>query len=431
MKFKLFPRRKRQAKNNYSSENTCQPLFRNQSFIDYLLDKNETQLAAYQAVSYFDRCAPLFDAIDRICYAFSIIDPIVYDEKNKEFVEDHPVIELLKNPNLEISGSDFMYSLLAFLILTGNSYIVGSGLNQNSPPSQLFIRHPQQIYPRQTSDGSISSYTLNTGSESKIYKRTPDLDEGMRYLSTSSGIFSELFPLKTFNPVSHKFGVIGSSILNSIYYDIEQFISAGKHNLSLLKRGTTLSGVFKVDGAMPDDQQMERLRAQINEYFSGDQNSGRPFLAGNLDFTPSQQSNRDMDFLELKKGVESTIYKNLKIPPPLISGEFSSFANMNVSIDIFYDQGVIPWLERIYDSLTKFLMPKYDNSEDLVIWYNIKDIPALEARRIDNIKNLQETNAFTTNQIRAELGEHPMQEGGKIYMPAGLVPTIIDQEDDT
>lgn len=401
--------------------NSCSSFESRNSLVDFLLGKNEYKLAAYQAVEYFYKCAPLFDGVDRLAQAISSIKPMVYDTKNKEYITDHPILGLLKKPSFNTSFGDFIYQYASFMILTGDNYIFVNSLGDNSEPRQMFIRPPQSVSMNLGGDGFVNSYYVNLNSVSAVYERQIDMDQGYKYINTSNGVTSQLFHSKTFNPTTQGFAIKGCSVLNSIYYEIEQYISTGIHNLSLLKRGANLSGIFTSESRMADDDYM-RLKAQIDEYFCGDNNAGRPFLAENgLEFQSTQQTNKDMDFLSLKEIVTSTIYNILRIPLPMISKDVMTMANLSASKVNFYDNGVLPWVDRIYDDLTNALMPYYKDSENLVIAYNINDIPALETRKIENLVQLKEAGALTLNEMRGQLNYEAAIDGDDFYQPSSNV----------
>jgi len=420
--FKLFNVSDKKSIQKKSYYSPCSSFDSRQSFIDYLLGKNEYKLASNQAIEYFYKCAPLFDGIDRLAQAIASIQPMVYDTKNKEFLPDHPLNDLLKNPSFQISMSDFIYQYAAFLILTGDNYMFVNSVGENAEPRQMFIRPPQAVTMNIGSDGFVSSYIVDLNNNSVTYERQPDINQGFKYINSTNGITSQLFHSKTFNPTISDFGVKGCSVLNSIYYEIEQYISTGIHNLSLLKRGATLSGVFTTQNRLHDDDYM-RLKAQINEYYSGDSNAGKTALVDNgMDFKATQQTNRDMDFLQLKDLVTTTIYNILRIPLPLVSKDTMTLANIAASKVNFYDNGVLPWVDRIYDDLGNFLLSRYKGSENYILYYNVNDIPALETRKVDNLIQLKETGALSLNEVRSELNRSPAEGGDDFYQPSSNVP---------
>ena len=397
-----------------------------QSFIDHLLQNKQYDLAASQAVNYYGNCAPLYTAIDWVATEAASIDIMLWDSSKKEYVKNHPVIDLLESPNADATYEEFLYGLVAFFLLTGNSYITADG-DVMRPPVSLWDIPPQAVTFTVASDGYPASFTAQTAYDAHTFTRKL-VNSRFRYYENN---IRELYQIKTFNPDATNFRIVGKSPLNSIYYEIEQYLAASTHNLSLLKRGATLGGIFKHGSKLTDDS-YRRLQNQIDIFFSGERNAGRPILAEDgLDFTATGQTNKDMDFMELKRQVTAMIYNVLRIPLPLVSESTMTLANMESAKLNLYDNAVLPVVNRIFAELSNFLLPRYPNSEGLVFAYDPGSILALEPRRNENLKFLNELNVLTTNEVRAQVGYEALEGGDDLYQPSTNVPFARDTDTST
>lgn len=419
---KVFIKKTITAKKSNQSTNTRQPRM---AFADYLLSRREYKLAAYEAVNLYLKCVPAYDAIDRIATAVSSIIPRVYDDQKDIFITDHPLSILFKQPNYGVTYADFCRMLTSFLLITGDSYIIANSTGLNSTPRVLSIIPPQLVNIIVDSDGYVKSYNVNYyNSKFVIYNRNKTID-GDKYISEINGIISELYHIKNFNPNDYYFNIKGLSPLTPAFYEIEQYCATSIHNLSLLKRGTTLDGVFLIDRVLSAGE-LDTLRSHINEYYSGEDSAGRPFIIDNANgvrHEAKKSSRKDMDFEALKDQVSAAIYNALKIPAPKINTETMTLANLEASQEVFYDDAVIPWLERILDHLTMFLLPKYSGSENLKIWYDQSKIFSLQTRNINNLRRLNQINAITTNEMRSKLGYKPIDDGADVlYQSQTLLP---------
>ena len=66
------------------------------------------------------------------------------------------------------------------------------------------------------------------------------------------------------------------------------------------------------------DEQFDRLKAELDENFSGARNAGRPLLLeGGLDWKTLSLSPRDMDFVEAKSSAAREIALAFGVPPLL------------------------------------------------------------------------------------------------------------------
>jgi phage portal protein BeeE len=412
------------------SSSSPNDIVRRQSFVDYLLGKKRYDLASYVAVQYFCIVAPIDNSVTRLFTDISNIPLLIYDEKEEKFIDNHPLQELLSSPNFDDTREQFMEAFSAFFLITGDSYIIANSIDINSEPRQLFVLPPQNVEIQQDGDGNVLSYSVSRGAISTVYKQTLSAQGGVRYIATlSSGATSEIYHSLSFHPVSAYYNIKGKSPLTSIYYELEQYIASNTHNLSRLKRGTTLDGIFKTGEKLTDDQFM-KLQSHIDEYWGSEHNAGRPFLAeGGLEFQANPKENKDMDYSKMRKDLKEIMYNHYAIPLPFVSPDTMTLANMEASTLRFYDEGVIPALNRLLADLTKFLMPRYKNSENLKIWYDQDTIPALEPRRNAQLKAKQELGIYTWNELRAMDRAAPIDGGQNIYGQVTQIPLAVDPED--
>jgi HK97 family phage portal protein len=430
---KLFRRGQRGQKSNYYQSNLETGVniaaTSKESFIDYLLNRGCYELAAYQTLQYYDTCAPLSDAVDRRAEEVESIQPVVYDTKNDEFITDHPVLDLLHNPNPIDTFSTLINRLSIYFDVTGNAFLLDTGA-LNKPPLELYVASPMSISIEQAQDGFVEQYTRTDTYTSESYKRT-EVAGKFRYYQKplASGQNGELRHVKRFSHKGSLSALRGTSTLQSIYFDIEQFISAGQHNLSQLKRGARPSGILFLDGEqsnMLTDDQRESLKQELENYYAGSENAGRVgFLDMPLKWQEMSQSNKDMDFVQLKRDTEAMIYKRLNIPLPFVSEETMTMANRESARLDFYQDAILPLLHRIYSELTIFLMYRYPDSENLIITFDISKIPALEPRKLDQVTKLRELNIMSTNELRSLPSLDSTPGGDSILVPENLIP--LDQ----
>lgn len=414
---------------NVATVNVMQMLKR-QSFIDNLLAKKQYDLAAYVAIQYFCSVVPVDDSISRIYKDVGAIPLLIKDVSEDEFVSKHPLQVLLDQPNYDDTQRQFMNAFCAYYTITGDSYIIANSIEPNSIPRHLFVIPPQSVQINYGTDNTILSYTVTQTATPIQYMPIQTLN-GTRYSAKlANGTYSEIYHSLTFNPLASSYNIRGRAPMSSLYFEMEQFIAANTHNLSRLKRGTTLDGVFEHDDKLTDDQ-YQRLKAQIEEYWGGEQNSGKPFLAEDgLKFTANPGGKKDMDYSVMKRDLLDAIYNKFQIPLPMISKETMTMANMEAATIRFYDETVIPTLNMLLADLTKFLMPRYPNSENMIIWYDVDSIPALEPRRNEQLQAKQKLNIYTINELRAMDRAEAIDGGQNLYGNITQVPIAVDTEDE-
>lgn len=383
-------------------------------------------ISAFQALEFYGSVAPVNLAVNKIVDQYETIPPVVENRNAK--VIDHPVLELLKNPNANITQNEFMREVSIHYVVTGNAYIVATG-NVNNAPLELFVVNPAEVVvDPSTLDPFPVAITVHLGTETIRFTRSSEItsftSKRVRFISNNN---RELWHIKNFNPLP--FRLKGMSPLQPIFLEIQQYINASIHNNSLLMRGATLSGVFSLQDTETqlDQAQQDQLRAQISKFYSGAENAGKAFLTSKIDFKPMTQSNRDMDFGELKESVFQMIVNVLKIPLPLVVSDNMAFNNVDNATLALYDNAVLPLAHRLFNELSLFLLPRYPGSDKLKITFVLSELPALEPRRNAELVKEQSLNVLTIDEVRQMLGREPLMSGGdQLYIPANLVPVGED-----
>lgn len=399
------------------------------SFAGYLQQNGQSQLLASETIRMYKECSPFFNAVNKRAEAFSSIPPRVYDTASEEFIDDHPVLDLLKKPNPIGSQTAFMKAYSSFFDITGDSFLIATG-DKGDEPLELFVARPQDFSTESSSQiGSIGyprKYTMTTsGGTCSFYLDDDELGGSFRYWNLQKE--QELWHIMDFNPMQSNVNFRGLSKAAPLWLQIQQFIDADTNNWSILKRGgrPSLAWVWKHNEPMTDDQ-YQRWAEQVNAY-EGAINAGRQLLLDNMELQDFGVSNRDMQFKENRQSVKEDIYTIYGIPLALISSESMTMDNLKISMQLFFDDAVLPLADNLFDELTRFLMPRYPDSENLVITYNTNDIVPIRERLLDQTIKEAGLNVQTDNEIRASIGYEGVDGGDVIWKPSNLLPAESDR----
>lgn len=382
--------------------------------------ENRKTLSVKETVFYYVTVSAVYKAINLLSKEFSSIMPLLQDKSDKKFINDNPVNQLLSKPNADITRFELFQELSAYYLIAGNTYIMATG-NVNKPPLELFAIRPQNVQiDSQSRDNFVKEYkvTLRSG-EKVVFKRKEKTNGLLRYINAEG---RELWHMRMFNPSGDKFK--GLSPLEPIFSEVEQLRKSNTHNLSTLVRGARLSGVLSSEAPLSETQR-KQLDAQLKELVSGSENAGRILVSDGTKstFKEMSQTNKDMDFANLKKDITSVVYNNYDIPLPLISMDAMTYSNYAIALLALYDNAVLPLTNRLYEELSRLLLPRFNmDLSKFRVFYNTIDISALEPRRIEKAKAYRETNATTTNEIRNIFGLPDIEGGNIIYQPANVVP---------
>lgn len=395
------------------------------SFPEFLANGGNADLSSFAAIELYKQAMPFFNAINTRAKHFSMIPIRLFNTKTNEFIDDHPVLELLKSPSGDVSQIEFLQSLASYYDITGNLYIVANG-RVNRPPLDLITLSPTIV-----SFGAVSRQwgLMNIPSSISVSNNTVSLDQFLdndvkgkvRFYNKSAD--KELWRINEFN-AGQSIGVFtGTSLAQPLWYELQQYIAGNRTNLSMLKRGTRLSMAWVNTGKEElTPTQYERLQEQAQLY-SGDVNAGKTPILDGMDVKTIQQTNRDMEFKDLQAAMLSRISNLYDIPLAMLLDTSMTENNLQVANVQLYDNAVLPLASRIYDELTRFLLPRYPDSENLEFRFNENDIPALRARIIETANLQKKVGVNSTNEIREVLGDEPLDEGGDdVLIPTNLIP---------
>ena len=384
---------------------------------------NNRNISPTRALAYYDIASPVSIAVDLIRDEFKNLRMVL--ETNGEVITEAPILEFLQNPNDDQVLQDFLESLGAFFLVTDEAYMIAMG-SAGRPPSEIILVSPSIVDVKKGRDGFITQIGVQrTTGAREIFKRS---ETEFRFFTSDDN--AEIWQIKGFN--SQQNGR-GKSKLNSLSPEIDQYIETAMHNLATLRNGLRPSGALqqtKDQDPLTDDQ-FERLREQVEQFYSGTENSGNALiLEGGLEFKEMSINPKDMDFLNLQRTVTTAIFNRYKIPLPLINPDKMTLANMESAKLNLYDNAVLPFANRMFAEITRFLAPRFGLSEDtqIIPWQD--KITALQVRRNQELKVKKDLEILTINEIRTQIGLDSIAEGGDVvYIPNNLVPAGTTEED--
>ena len=365
-------------------------------------------------------CNPVaYRAINIIADAVAGVPWVLYRKMsdNRDVkIEQAPILDLLKRPNPWMAEKDFFAQFIQYLQLSGNTFIRSASPSSGIPRELYFLR-PDRIEILNADCGDIC----------------PDDFGGLVYQYTCGRSKERMDPryfhhCRLWNPTCDAWGL---SPLQPASSSIDMLNEALQWNVSLLKNSASPSGVLSSDGNLSDNQ-ITRLKEQMDQKYQGVWNSGRPMLLeGGLKFERISMTAQEMDWI---KGIDlaiKNIYLCLGIDPSL--GGDSSHRSYNTFRDAernFYTATVIPLLEKIRDDfLNRWLLPKFNMGEGYYFQFDIEAIECLSEQRGELWNRMitgVESGIITVNEAREELGYSELQTEN---LPSE-VPVQTDENDD-
>lgn len=306
-------------------------------------------------------------------------------------IDEHSILRLLKNPNNRTSGVDFMESLISWMLINGNVYLLK--LNIEDSPVELHVLNSDKVRIL-TSDNSLIGYRYTAGKEIRDYLIDSKTNE------------SDILHIKIFNPINDIYGLSPMSVANT---SIVQHNYATQWNCSLLKNSARPSGALVVKNTSNDslsEEQYLRIREQIDELYSGHQNSGKPLLLeGGLEWKEMSISPKDMDFVGIKNTAARDISLSFGVPPQMlgIPGD-NTYSNLIEARTALWEQTILPILDKVLSCLNSWLL----KDQSVYLSYNKDDIGALASRREKIWSYINNADFITKNEKRKLMGFDPM-----------------------
>jgi len=319
-------------------------------------------------------------------------------------VEDHALLKLLKRPNPTQGGAELFESLVAFFLIAGNAYLEAVGPDEDKP-CELWTLRPDRMRIIPGSGGVAEAYRYTVNGKSIDFNVDPFSGQ------------AKVLHMKAFHPLDDWYGM---SPLEAAAFSIDQHNDAAKWNASLLQTSGRPSGAIVYtpsDGAASDvmtEDQRNNLKSEIEEFFSGAKNAGRPLvLEGGLDWKEMSLSPKDMDWLAGKDVSAREVALAFNVPAQLVGIPGSlTFANFEQARLALFDDAILPLLQHIKDELNNWLCPMF--GDDISITYDIDSIEALAPRRKDFWEKINNAGFLTLNEKRKLLGMESIKDGDKL-----------------
>ncbi len=310
---------------------------------------------------------------------------------------EHPVLALLARPNPSDVGPAFLEALISNQLLFGNAYVEASLVDGS--PRELYALRPDRMHVAPGRNGWPTAYEYTV------------MGDIIRYEIPVAGV-APILHLKLFHPLDDHYGF---APLRAAQNALDVHNAAAGWNKALLDNSARPSGALVYTSPQGlSEEQFDRLKAELDENFSGARNAGRPLLLeGGLDWKALSLSPKDMDFIEAKSAAAREIALAFGVPPLLLGlpGD-NTRANFEEANRAFWRQTVIPQVARMQKSFAAWLHPAFG---DFVFDYDVDRIDALASERVQEWTRIGAADFLTADEKREAVGYGPMPRIGKEF----------------
>ena len=208
---------------------------------------------------------------------------------------------------------------------------------------------------------------------------TVKLKQGERRITPAPDGWSTVLHLKLYNPANTHYGL---SPLAAARKSLDIHNGAAGWAKSLIDNAARPSGalLYGKDGARLNDEQFDRLKAQLTEEHTGAANAGRPLLLeGGPDWPPLSLSPVAMDFAGTRSTAAREIALAFGVPPMLlgIPGD-NTYATYKEAHAAFWRLTVLPLVQKTAGALMVWLRGRFD---EVSIQPQLDTVPAFASER--------------------------------------------------
>jgi len=306
-------------------------------------------------------------------------------------LDDHPLLDLLDQPNARHAGGDFFEAVFGSLLIAGNAYL--EAVNLDGDIRELHCLRPDRVRVVPGADGWPAAYDYTLG--------------GRTVRFTQDGAVPPILHLALHNPLNDHYGM---PPLEAAQISLDIHNAAGGWSKALLDNSARPSGalVYQTgEGQVLTEEQYQRLKEQLDRGFSGSQNAGKPLLLeGGIEWRQMGLAPRDMDFIEAKNLAAREIALAFGVPPMLlgIPGD-NTYSNYQEANRAFWRQTVLPLIRRTAKALSGWLAPAFGGRLRLSI--DLDEIEALSSEREALWRRVASADFLTDDEKREALGYAP------------------------
>lgn len=356
-----------------------------------------------KTLSSYKNSLYLYIGVSMIAKRVAGIPLELYKIKNKrgdvEEVFDHPILDLLANPNDQQSQREFWELSLAYYLTGGDCfwYLERTG-NRITQMIALRPDYVEIILSPDTKRIIGYEYRANT-----IQRFQPE----------------EILHIKNIDPTNPLRGV---GVVRPASSRIATEIEATKFQSNFFKnQGRPDMAVFS-DAAV-DEAAGNDFRARWKRIFGANNGGGVAVFGNNIKSVQElNKTPKEMDFIETQKFLRTDILSALHIPEEMVSS-MADHATSPQVYKMYLQEAVIPPLEAFVDVINNKLLPTVDQS----IFITFPDpTPTDREAQLKETVELKKNGIITANEARTVYNYESVEGGDTLAVAAAPRPEVTE-----
>lgn len=320
-------------------------------------------------------------------------------KKDDEEVFENPILQLIYKPNPFITFSDLIENYQASQEMDGNAFWC-LAKDKIGRIREIWPLRPDRVTVITSKEKYIAGYSYRPDGKSKAIFFEPD----------------EILHFKTYNPINP---VRGIGTVEAAIAAIDSDNYARLWNKKFFENSARPDVVLEYDGTMDEDS-YKRTTEKWEQKYKGVENAGKTaVLRGGLKIKQLNFSQKEMDFVELRKFSRDEIFALFGIHKGVLFADDVNLANAQIALWSYARFTIKPRIRKLVEYLNEFLLPRLGYG-DLYFTY---DDPVPQ----DRDKQLAEYEKgwgkwLTTNDIRVREGLPEIDGGNDLLVSFSLLP---------
>lgn len=387
-----------------------------------------TQLVNYHTYveEGYKRNAVVYSAVREIARTAPSARLQVHKRLNRgqtEIQETHPVQKLLDFPNQLQSHYDFLETLISYLNLDGNAYVIRERdeVDGGKRTVSMWLPRPDLMTPVLNNSKSIFDQDAILG-----YVYVMQTGEKLYFLP------EDVIHFKYPNPNDPHGGLgRGHPPLMAAAADADNDNSQTSFIKQFFINGAVPSGIIKSKNIL-EDSEVRRIQSRIGEQYAGEVNWHKIMvLDADAEYQQTGLNLDQMVFPDLRAISETRICAAFKVPPVLIGVkaglDAATYSNYALARRALWEDNIIPTTTKIAEGLSRALSDELD--DDVIIVADYSNVVALQDDRTNRFARANQAvigGWITVNEARREvgLGPLPIGVGDVLYRP--LMSEVVD-----
>jgi len=338
---------------------------------------------------------------------------------NLDIVREHPLLDLWRRPNPDMTGSEFIELLTVYVEMCGVApiWIVRDSEDVRRTPDGFGIR-PKYLMPIRPQD------ILRAPTRSHPHWQFR-IDNGER-LVTRECRPQDMILYRQIDPLSPYRGGIGTA--ESISSEVTLDEAIRRWLLNLFRQGTRIGKVISVLGLTQDSAR--ELEAHYEKHHVGVDNAHRDlFVGGETKVQDLGAAPSELGYDESQRLLRDTQRQAWTVPGDILGiGEDSNRAQADAALNFHQRQNVAPRLTRLESMANLFIVPLYgDPSLRLCAANPVQESADAQHRFMtDGLVR----GAVTVNEWRESHNMAPLPDaqGNRLYVPLNIVQTEAEEQ---